>query len=128
MVYLQRWHGWCHMKLLPSRRVMSNEFRNSGQLLSVGRPFYTSYFWFLKNEITHFSVNVLQTKEDKTAIGGTGIYYSTVLILLYLCLKLTLYLVFSFQSRNCSVLNPDADELLSNAPSCTSWHIRAWHK
>ena len=21
MVYLQRWHGWCHMKLLPSRKV-----------------------------------------------------------------------------------------------------------
>ena len=21
MVYLQRWHGWCHMKLLPSRRT-----------------------------------------------------------------------------------------------------------
>ena len=21
MVYLQRWHGWCHMKLLPSRRI-----------------------------------------------------------------------------------------------------------
>ena len=20
VVYLQRWHGWCHMKLLPSRR------------------------------------------------------------------------------------------------------------
>ena len=20
MVYLQRWHSWCHMKLLPSRR------------------------------------------------------------------------------------------------------------
>ena len=20
MVYLQRWHGWCHIKLLPSRR------------------------------------------------------------------------------------------------------------
>ena len=22
MVYLQRWHGWCHMKLLPSRRKL----------------------------------------------------------------------------------------------------------
>ena len=22
MVYLQRWHGWCHMKLLPSRCVL----------------------------------------------------------------------------------------------------------
>ena len=22
VVYLQRWHGWCHMKLLPSRRVL----------------------------------------------------------------------------------------------------------
>ena len=21
-MYLQRWHGWCHMKLLPSRRVL----------------------------------------------------------------------------------------------------------
>ena len=22
MVYLQRWHGWCHVKLLPCRRVL----------------------------------------------------------------------------------------------------------
>ena len=22
VVYLQRWHGWCHMKLLPSQRVL----------------------------------------------------------------------------------------------------------
>ena len=22
VVYLQRWHSWCHMKLLPSRRVL----------------------------------------------------------------------------------------------------------
>ena len=22
MMYLQHWHGWCHMKLLPSRRVL----------------------------------------------------------------------------------------------------------
>ena len=22
VVYLQRWHGWCHMNLLPSRRVL----------------------------------------------------------------------------------------------------------
>ena len=22
VVYLQRWHGWCHMKLLPSRHVL----------------------------------------------------------------------------------------------------------
>ena len=43
VVYLQRWHGWCHMKLLPSRRVlctpqnhaschsMSRHFRNKSQ-------------------------------------------------------------------------------------------------
>ena len=22
VVYLQRWHGWCHMKLLPSQRIL----------------------------------------------------------------------------------------------------------
>ena len=25
MVYLQRWHGWCHKKLLPSRRVLCTQ-------------------------------------------------------------------------------------------------------
>ena len=26
MVYLQRWHGWFHMKLLPSRRVLCTPY------------------------------------------------------------------------------------------------------
>ena len=26
MVYLQRWHGWCHVKLLPSRRVLCTPY------------------------------------------------------------------------------------------------------
>ena len=26
VVYLQRWHGWCHMKLLPSRRVLCTPY------------------------------------------------------------------------------------------------------
>ena len=27
VVYLQRWHGWCYMKMLPSRRVLYNHAR-----------------------------------------------------------------------------------------------------
>ena len=28
MVYLQRWHGWCHMKLQPSRRVLCTPYNH----------------------------------------------------------------------------------------------------
>ena len=26
MVYLKRWHGWCHMKLLPSQRILCTQY------------------------------------------------------------------------------------------------------
>ena len=29
MVYLQLWHGWCHMKLLPSRRVLCTPYNHA---------------------------------------------------------------------------------------------------
>ena len=29
MVYLQRWYGWCHMKLLPSRRVLCTPYNHA---------------------------------------------------------------------------------------------------
>ena len=29
MAYLQRWHGWCHMKLLPSRRVLCTPYNHA---------------------------------------------------------------------------------------------------
>ena len=29
MVYLQRWHGWCQMKLLPSRRVLCTPYNHA---------------------------------------------------------------------------------------------------
>ena len=29
MVYLQRCHGWCHMKLLPSRRVLCTPYNHA---------------------------------------------------------------------------------------------------
>ena len=29
MMYLQRWHGWCHMKLLPSRRVLCTPYNHA---------------------------------------------------------------------------------------------------
>ena len=29
MVYLQRWHGWCHMKLHPSRRVLCTQYNHA---------------------------------------------------------------------------------------------------
>ena len=28
-VYLQRWHGWCYMKLLPSRRVLCTPYKHA---------------------------------------------------------------------------------------------------
>ena len=29
VVYLQRWHGWCHMKLLPSRHVLCTPYNHA---------------------------------------------------------------------------------------------------
>ena len=29
MVYWQRWHGWCHTKLLPSRRVLCTPYNHA---------------------------------------------------------------------------------------------------
>ena len=29
MVYLQRWHGWCHVKMLPSRRVLCTPYNHA---------------------------------------------------------------------------------------------------
>ena len=29
MVYLRPWHGWCHMKLLPSRRVLCTPYNHA---------------------------------------------------------------------------------------------------
>ena len=29
MVFLQRWHGWCHMKLLPCRRVLCTPYNHT---------------------------------------------------------------------------------------------------
>ena len=29
VVYLQRWHGWCHMNLLPSRRVLRTPYNHA---------------------------------------------------------------------------------------------------
>ena len=29
MVYLQRWHGWRHMKLLPSRRILCTPYNHA---------------------------------------------------------------------------------------------------
>ena len=28
-MYLQRWHGWCHMNLLPSRRVLCTPYNHA---------------------------------------------------------------------------------------------------
>ena len=28
-MYIQRWHGWCHMKLLSSRRVLCTPYKNT---------------------------------------------------------------------------------------------------
>ena len=28
-MYLQRWHGWCHMKLLPSRQVLCTPYNHA---------------------------------------------------------------------------------------------------
>ena len=28
-MYLQRWHGWCHKKLLPSRRVLCTPYNHA---------------------------------------------------------------------------------------------------
>ena len=28
-MYLQRWHGWCHMKLQPSRRVLCTPYNHA---------------------------------------------------------------------------------------------------
>ena len=36
MVYLQRWHGWCHMKLLPSRRVLCTPYNHAPKLQNSG--------------------------------------------------------------------------------------------
>ena len=29
VVYLQRWHGWCHMKLLPSRHILCTPYNHA---------------------------------------------------------------------------------------------------
>ena len=29
VMYLQRWHGWCHKKLLPSRRVLCTPYNHA---------------------------------------------------------------------------------------------------
>ena len=29
VVYLQRWHGWCHKKLLPYRRVLRTRYNHA---------------------------------------------------------------------------------------------------
>ena len=29
VVYLQHWHGWCHIKLLPSRRVLCTPYNHA---------------------------------------------------------------------------------------------------
>ena len=29
VVYLQRWHGWCHVKVLPSRRVLCTPYNHA---------------------------------------------------------------------------------------------------
>ena len=29
VVYLQRWHGWCHVKLLPSRRALRTPYNHA---------------------------------------------------------------------------------------------------
>ena len=29
MVYFQRWHGWCHVKLLPSRRILCTPYNHT---------------------------------------------------------------------------------------------------
>ena len=29
VVYLQHWHGWCHMKLLPSQRVLCTPYNHA---------------------------------------------------------------------------------------------------
>ena len=29
VVHLQRWHGWCHMKLLPSQRVLCTPYNSA---------------------------------------------------------------------------------------------------
>ena len=29
MVYLQRWHGWCHLKLLPSRHILCTPYNHA---------------------------------------------------------------------------------------------------
>ena len=29
VVYLQRWHGWCHMKLQPSRRILCTPYNHA---------------------------------------------------------------------------------------------------
>ena len=41
VVYLQRWHGWCHVKLLPSRRVLCTPY-NYAPCHFMQRPFLQS--------------------------------------------------------------------------------------
>ena len=50
VVYLQRWHGWCHMKLLPCRRVLCTPYNRAPCHFTLVYLSVTCHLHFWQND------------------------------------------------------------------------------
>ena len=79
VVCLQRWHGWCHMKLLPSQRVLCTPYNHAPChfMQSHIRKVYAClavtchlYFWQNDRGLLHATVVNIKIMSQRGGAGG----------------------------------------------------------
>ena len=78
-MYLQHWHGWCHMKLLPSWCILCTPYNHAPCLYITNRKLQTMVHWLRQTAETHRGTTlpcryILQTQLRTLGIQVSNAY------------------------------------------------------
>ena len=100
MVYLQRWHGWCHMKLQPSRRKFCVHHTTMHHVTSCKATYVRCILLWKNNNINKQQQQKPCTKERRKTKKLKSLITCNMFILLFLFLTGS---VFNSQTEIVSV-------------------------